>query len=256
MARVPVIPNAPRPLVFAHRGYSSRAPENTMAAFRAAATNGVAGIELDIHRCRSGELVVSHDENLKRVTGREVTIADADLDAIRELDAGSWFSPEFASERIPLLREVLVEFSRTFYFDIEIKHHTNHDDSLETDLGRMILEFGIVGRTVVSSFDPLAIGHFKRLFPTIPTAIIYSSHKDVPALLRLGEGRFLSLCDALKPHFRRVSSFTAFFDRKIGHYPIIPWTVDDPGEARRLVELGVDGVISNDPAALNLSKRE
>jgi len=92
MARtVPPAPRAPgRPLVLGHRGASAEAPENTLAAFRLALAQGADGVELDVWRCSTGEVVVAHDEDTRRVAGADLRVPDAPLAALRALDVGSW----------------------------------------------------------------------------------------------------------------------------------------------------------------------
>ena len=85
-------------IVLAHRGYSAKAPENTMAAFELALAVGADGIELDVHMTRDGEIVVIHDDTLDRTTNGKGPVSDQTMAELRELDAGSWFSPEFAGE--------------------------------------------------------------------------------------------------------------------------------------------------------------
>lgn len=97
----------PRPLVWAHRGASKSAPENTLAAFRAALEAGADGVELDVHLTSDGHVVVIHDATLNRTTSGKGPIGEAPLNAIRQLDAGSWHSAQFAGEQVPILKEVL-----------------------------------------------------------------------------------------------------------------------------------------------------
>ena len=93
--------------VFAHRGYSAKYPENTMAAFKAALKFNVDGIELDVHETKDGALVVIHDEKVNRTTNGKGYVKDYTLKQIKELDAGSWFNKNFKGEKIPTLKEVL-----------------------------------------------------------------------------------------------------------------------------------------------------
>jgi glycerophosphoryl diester phosphodiesterase len=92
-----------RPFLWAHRGASKNAPENTMAAFAAAVELGVDGLELDIHLSRDGIPVVIHDESLERTTNGRGFVSDASLVQLQQLDAGAWFSPEFTGEPLPTL---------------------------------------------------------------------------------------------------------------------------------------------------------
>src|SRR5512134_3488878 len=109
-------PQAPRaqgrPLVLGHRGASAAAPENTLAAFRLAMAQGADGVELDVWRCATGEVVVAHDEDLVRVAGAPLRVPDAPLAALRALDVGAWRGEQWRGERIPLLEEVLEALPR------------------------------------------------------------------------------------------------------------------------------------------------
>src|SRR5512138_3482216 len=106
--RLPRAPRAPgRPLVLGHRGASADAPENTLAAFRLAMAQGADGVELDVWRCATGEVVVTHDEDTRRVAGASLRVPDAPLAALRALDVGAFAGPRFGGERMPLLSEVL-----------------------------------------------------------------------------------------------------------------------------------------------------
>ncbi len=235
------------PLLFGHRGYSSLAPENTLAAFKLCRERGIPGIELDVHLCASGELVVIHDDNLKRTAELDARVEETELSVIRTLDAGSWFGASFAGERVPLLRELFEELGSSVYYDIEIKHDDRKPIRLETSLLSLIREFKLEKRVFVSSFNPFAVKVFGRLAGGIPTATLYADSAEIPLILRHGEGRFFSRTSILKPNHRQVSRFSLFLDKTLGGFSVIPWTVDDPHDAERLLSLGVDGIISNRP---------
>lgn len=238
------------PLVFAHRGYSSKAPENTLAAFSVARQKGVPGIELDIHLCSSGELVVIHDYNLKRTTGMDARVEDTEYQVIRSLDAGAWYGESYKGERIPLLSEVFELLRKDVYYDIEIKHESRNPGELESKLIHLIKKHDLSQNIIISSFNPFALKAVRKMAPEIPTAIIYCTDEEVPAILRHGEGRWISGCGILKPDRDKVSRGYMIFHRLFGGYPIIPWTVNDPKEARRLLDLDVDGIISDDPVPI------
>ncbi len=249
-----LLPGQPRPLLFAHRGISSEAPENTMAAFRLAKEYGIPGIELDIHLSADDRIVVAHDYTTARTSpGNNLTIAQSDWDQLKVIDVGAWENPEYTGERIPLLSQLFEEHGQDFYFDIEMKSRDNTDGHLEALLARMLDDFRLeADRVVVSSFNPVMLAKFKATCPRIPTAIIYCADSDVPWYLRRGEGRWIAGADFLKPKHVIPTKARMAFSRAIGGRPVLPWTVDDPAIAKRMLEIGCEGVISNVPHKLGL----
>jgi glycerophosphoryl diester phosphodiesterase len=246
---LPLLPDYPRPLLFAHRGCSSLAPENTMASFRKAREIGAPGIELDIHVCASGELVVAHDDTFKRTAGDARAIADMTLGEIRAVDVGSFFAASFHQVRAPLIDEVLEEFCPAVYIDIELKSRKTKDDSLPGLLAEKLINMGdrALRSVTVSSFNPFCIAAFKKLCPQVPTAIIWCADSEVPPLLRYGFGRVLSHCDYLKPIHKQVTPFSHFRFTVLEKRPVVPWTVDDPALAERMLKTGCEGIITNRP---------
>jgi glycerophosphoryl diester phosphodiesterase len=257
MTRIPVLPDSGRPLVFAHRGLSSIAPENTPAAFALARDMGIPGIELDVHLSADGGLPVIHDHSTSRVAGKALEVERSSMKELAALDVGSWKGEKWKGERILALRELFEEFGDSFYFDIELKNRVSSDYGLEGAVAACLRDAfsskgELAGRILVSSFNPASLARFKYLAPAIPTAIIWSSDAGVPPYLRHGEGRWIGKVDALKPRFDKVRRLSSFRWKRFGRYPVIPWTVDDEAEAKRLLALGCDGVISNRPQDLGL----
>jgi glycerophosphoryl diester phosphodiesterase len=236
-----------RPLLFAHRGVSSLAPENTLSAFRKALDLGIPGIELDIHLCASGELVVTHDHNLKRVTGKDALVETLDLQSIQALDSGSWKSEEFKGEKIPTLAELFDLVGGKMYYDIEIKSKEKEANGLEEKLVALIEEYGLARKVAVTSFNPLSVKRLKAICPTIPTAVIYSNSKELPLPLRFGAGSVLSRCDFLKPSHKKVNLPYVIARKHLGGREIIPWTIDDLDTALALLKKGASGIITNRP---------
>ncbi|MDX9958508.1 MAG: glycerophosphodiester phosphodiesterase [Clostridia bacterium] len=248
------LPGQSRPLLFAHRGLSSEAPENTMAAFRLARDYGIPGVELDIHLTADDRMVVAHDYNTDRTSpDNKLTIAGSNWEQLRTVDVGAWKDPKYAGEHIPLLSDLLEEHGKDFYFDIEMKSRDNTDGHLEAMLARLLDDFKMeADRVVVSSFNPVMLAKFKATCPGIPTAIIYCADDDVPWYLRRGEGRWIAGADFLKPKHVIPTRIRLAFGRAIGGRQVLPWTVDDPAIARRMIDIGCEGVISNKPHALGL----
>lgn len=253
--KIPLFHDQRETLLFAHRGCSTQAPENTLPAFRAALERGIFGIELDIRRCATGELVVIHDGTVDRTTDGSGRVEEMPLEALRGLDAGSWFggpdsAPRFRDTRIPLLEEVFDLCGHRVYYDIEIKYFKRRESRIPKALIELIVRYGLEDRVMVSSFNPLVLRSFRHITPRIPTALIFAKHQEVPFYLRRGEGRRLVGCDALKPKFDQVTVRSAARWGKREGYPLLPWTVDDADEAERLIGLGARGIISNTPETL------
>jgi glycerophosphoryl diester phosphodiesterase len=249
VSKLPILPERKRPLLFAHRGCSSLVPENTMAAYRKARETGAPGIELDIHICASGELVVAHDDTFKRTAGDERAIAELPYSEIKNIDVGSFLDIAFKNEKPPLFEHVLEEFCPEMYIDIELKSRKTKNDPLPGKLAELLTRFGenITKSVTVSSFNPFCILAFKKLCPQIPTAIIWSADAEVPFILRRGFGRVISHCDYLKPIHSQVSLFNNFRFTRLEGRPVVPWTIDDPALALKMLKSGCTGIITNRP---------
>jgi glycerophosphoryl diester phosphodiesterase len=241
-------PDEKRPLVFGHRGCPSLAPENTLASFKKAHDLGTPGVELDIHLCATGELVVIHDHSTGRVGDADLQVEDSTLAALKAVDIGSKFSPEFRNERIPLLSELFDLLGDSVYYDIEIKTNERRSSGvLEGKLLSLIKAYHLERKVCVSSFNPLPLKAFKAICPDIPTAIIYCRDPDVPFLLRHGEGRWIAGCDFLKPDSTLAGQFRMGARKAVNGRRSIVWTVDSVEDAKALVARGVEGVITNRP---------
>jgi glycerophosphoryl diester phosphodiesterase len=253
MKIVPLLPDRDRPLLFAHRGCSSLAPENTMAAFTLARDLGSPGLELDIHPCAGGELVVVHDDTFVRTApeynGGGRRVEELSLKEIRGIEVGAFFGPAFRGEYPPLLEEVVETFCPAMYIDIELKTGKIKDDPLPALAAEKLRSFGrrIMGSLTVSSFNPFALAAFKGLCPEIPTAIIWCVDPGLPFALRRGFGRFISRCDYLKPRHTELGRLSLLRLGIPPGRPLIPWTVDTPEAAARMLALGCPGIITNRP---------
>ncbi|MFW5689094.1 MAG: glycerophosphodiester phosphodiesterase [Spirochaetota bacterium] len=242
------------PLVVGHRGYSSRAPENTMAAFRLIREHGVEGVELDVHRCASGEIVVAHDDTLERTAGSPLRLIQTPLASIREHDVGAWFSDAFRNERVPLLEEVFEELAGHAFFDIEIKHYATRfgrarEGSVEAETVRLVRRHGLVGNCIISSFDPFVVRRVRLLAPEIPAAAIYANTDDLPRFLRRNGGRFYSGAAVMKPNHASTTAHHVARHHRRGRL-VMPWTVDDEALAVELANRGVDALITNRPGEI------
>jgi len=236
---------AGRPLVLGHRGASADAPENTLAAFRLALAQGADGVELDVWRCATGEVVVAHDEDARRVGGADLRIPDAPLAALRALDVGAWRGDRFRGERIPLLAEVLEALPGAIV-NVELKSR-GRDPRLAEAAARAIAAAGAERRVVVSSFDWRLLVAFRLAAPRVPVGLLFDGTRAWR--VRLALGTRLLRPSAVHPERTLVTEARArrWGERRLA---VNVWTVDDPGEARRLAALGASAVITNVPGVI------
>ncbi len=241
--------NADCPLNIAHRGASAVAPPNTLVAFERAIELGADAIEFDVRLSADGVPVVIHDATVDATTDGSGRVAEMTVAQLKRLDAGASFAPAFAGERIPTLEEVLGVVGERLLLNIELKGAGLLNRGLEMAVVDLIERCDLRERVLISSFNPLALSRVQRLAPHIPTGLLCRS--DLPLLL-------LALTDLLSPesyrafhpHHPLVSERHLLRARERG-YRIHVWTVDDPMEMRRLINWGVDGIITNVPDVLN-----
>lgn len=222
-----------RPLLFAHRGVSAHELENTLPAFTRARADGADGVELDVLRCGSGDVVVFHDDDLRRLFARPERVRDLPLAELRPLG-------------IPTLDEALDAIGDDLIVNVELKASKAwHGQRLGPAVARILARRGR-GRFVVSSFSPLALVAFRRADRRTPTGLLFEPTSRRPLRDAWGR-RLVPGCD-VHPHHSMVSRERVARWRREGR-EIRVWTVDDPAELRRLTALGVDAIICNDPAA-------
>jgi glycerophosphoryl diester phosphodiesterase len=135
------------------------------------------------------------------------------------------------------------------YVDIELKTRKTKNDPLPELLAEKIKTLGeeVQKSISVSSFNPISLMSFKKRCPHIPTAVIWSADREVPPLLRFGLGCLPARCDYLKPVHLQVPPPAPVKFALWGGRPVVPWTIDDPGLARRMLKTGCAGIITNKP---------
>ncbi|MEA3375544.1 MAG: glycerophosphodiester phosphodiesterase family protein [Chloroflexota bacterium] len=236
---------AGRTLNIAHRGASAVAPENTLAAFEKAAQLGADGIELDVRLCADGVPVVIHDASVDATTDGSGRVAGMTLAELKQLDAGSWFGPAFAGERIPTLAETVATVGDQLLLNFELKGEGLVDRGLVRAVVDLVEHHRLAERVLVSSFNPLALRHVQEIAPQIITGMLYTIRARL-ALARLVSARPYT---AMHPHARTLDEGHMNWIQEHNHR-IHVWTVDDSSEMRRLVEWGVDGIMTNVPDRL------
>jgi len=229
-------------LVYAHRGASGYAPENTMAAFKMAVELGSSGIECDVQMTKDGRLVVCHDETLDRTTKVKGYIKDLNYDEIRELDAGSWFDSKFRNERIPRLLELLELVKDTgLLLNIEVKSGIVQYPGIEQKVLAEVAAFGLQTKVIISSFNHYSIKECKDINPSVKTGALYMEGLFEPWNYMKSLG-----CECAHPFYMALVPAIAK-ELKARGYIINVFTVNDPKIALELVKMGADGIITNYP---------
>ncbi len=229
-------------LVYAHRGASGYAPENTMAAFKMAVELVSSGIECDVQMTRDGRLVICHDETLDRTTNGKGYIKDLNYDEIRELDSGSWFDKKFRNERVPQLSELLKLVKATgLLLNIEIKSGIVQYPGIEEKVMSEVAAFGLEAKVIVSSFNHYSIKACKDINPSVKTGALYMEGLFEPWNYMKSLG-----CECAHPFYMALVPAISKELKARGHI-INVFTVNDPKISSELVEMGVDGIITNYP---------
>ena len=218
-----------RPLVWAHRGASRAAPENTLVAFRLAAEMGADGIELG------------------RTTGYAALLSETPWSTVRTLDAGARFSEKFLGERVPLLAEVLAGTPAKLLVNVELKCDLADDRGLTAATVAVVHEARAEGRVLFSSFNPGCLWRARRLAPEVPRALLFERNSSFP--LRHALAAPLLGPVALHPEDVLATPLAIRWWRLRGDL-VSPWTVDDPDRAQSLFATGATGIFTNLPDAM------
>ena len=227
--------------VIAHRGCSGAAPENTLAAFQLATERKCHLIELDLQFTRDLEPVVIHDPMVDRTTSGEGTVARLSFREIRQWDAGSWFDSAFERERVPSLGQVLDQV-RPSGVDLLIELKESH--LLMRGCRRVveeILRAEMGSRCILQSFELEAVRHLHDLAPGVRLAALYQT--ATPDYV----GEAMSVGADYLVLWRKLAGDFVVQDAHRNGFQVFVWTVDGPAEIRRMIDLGVDGIISNYP---------
>ncbi|MGI9148055.1 MAG: glycerophosphodiester phosphodiesterase [Chloroflexota bacterium] len=232
--------------VVGHRGAMGHRPENTIASFEHALELGADWIELDVHLTRDGALVVLHDETLDRTTDAHGLVKDHTLAELKQLDAGAWYGPDYAGQRIPRLEDVL-EWARErgTIVDIEIKNAPIYYAGIEETVVKALDSQNMAEQVIVISFDHAAVKRVKALDPRVATGVLYAA-RPVDAGVDLARQ---ADADALLPHWAYVTPEDVRAAHTAG-LAVAPWATSDPQILARLIEAGVDAIGTNHPDIL------
>ena len=232
-------------LLLAHRGASADAPENTLAAFAEAAAQGADGVELDAMVCGSGEVVVCHDDDLRRLARLDWVVRRTSWAWLRRADVGTPLG--FAPARIPLLEEVLEALPRHLLVNIELKCDRVEDSRLAAKVAALVERHGMAERVLVSSFNPLCLVRLAESAPALRRGFLIDPDKRYWAQAHLVTP--LVSTHSVHPYQEACTPERLARWRAAG-LEVAAWTVDDVARARALRDMGVRYLITNRPRAL------
>lgn len=253
--------------IWAHRGASAEAPENTMSAFRLAAEQGADAIEFDVHRTADGELVVIHDETIDRTSNGRGVVADLTLEQLRRYsydvshgsvahglgnEHGPWNENDRGDERepIPTLEEVLEWLPADMQANVELKTLPTFYPGIAARAADIITVSGVSDRVWVSSFNHHTLAEVRAQAPQLRLGVLTGAHLWRPA-------DYVSSCGAAAYHPSAASLQTPEIVAEChgAGLRVHVWTLDDPEHIRLAEALGVDAVITNAPGAARAALR-
>lgn len=250
---------SPLLLILGHRGASAVAPENTLAAFSRAISDGADGIEFDVRLSRDGVPVVIHDSSLKRTGLTDRLVSELTASQLQKIDVGSWFThagsqSPFAGEPLPLLTDVFELFRKNNgWLYVEMKCDANEGAALAAEVVRLTKESQIAERVVVESFDHLAIARVKELESTIRTAALFEPKLSQPLSLirrlRMVDQAIAVGADEIALHHSLAGVSVVDNSRQKG-LDVVVWTVDEPTWIGRAQASGIKALIANNPALM------
>ena len=234
------------PEVVAHRGYSSVFPENTLASFAGAMDIGADYIELDVQLSKDRQVVVFHDNDLKRITGVKGAVSDYTLEELSALDAGSWFSPSFAGERIPTLKEALelIGTSECKVY-LELKD-IGEAEGFEEAVLEVVQQCNMKDKCVFASFRYNYLKHFKELDSDLQT--LYNTYSGKTTLSEEFPADYYGL------YTESVRPDTVSAIHMAGRKAFV-WTVNTPEGMQNVQAMGVDGIVTNYPGVAKVIRQ-
>jgi glycerophosphoryl diester phosphodiesterase len=233
-----------QPVIFAHRGASAHAPENTLAAFELALVQNADAIELDVKLSADGYAVVIHDPTVNRTTGSQGRVSDLSLQQLQALDAGRFFSEKYRGEKIPSLEEVFEVLGKRTFINVELTNYNTPRDSLVETVCMLVKKFGLQKRVLFSSFFALNLSKARAYLPDVPRGLL-AVNGFLGAWARsfgFNFGRY----QALHPYLKDVTVQQVQRVHRLNRR-IHVWTVNAEEDMRRLFHWGVDAIFTDDP---------
>ena len=237
-------------LVISHRGANRYAPQNTLPAFKKGFELGADGFETDVHITKDGKIVLCHNYTIDETSDGCGEVAKKTLADLKEYDFGKYFSEKFRGTEIPTIDEFLsfVKTTDISVLNIEIKSPKEEGTPIVSETIKAVKEYGLFDKLLISSFDPKILMEAKRIDKNCKTGFLYAPNS--PTLLQMG-WKPLKFCkeigaDAVHPHFSFVTKAYVKKAHEMG-LMVNPWTVNSEKQIDKMIELGVDGIITDFP---------
>ena len=234
----------PTPIILAHRGDLTHAPENTLPSFQQAIQKGADGVELDVKLTSDGHVIVIHDPTVDRTTDGKGRVASFTLEAIRKFDAGLWFDEKFRGTKVPMLEEVFETVGRDKLINIELTNYSTPRDGLVLKVCELIKKHNNQKQIIFSSFFPANLKIAMQTLPEVPRGLL--AMPGVIGLWACSFGFMFGEYQALHPHISSVDKQQVQRVHRI-HRRVHVWTANTPEEINQLKEWGVDGIFTDDP---------
>lgn len=242
------------PSIIAHRGFSSRAPENTVAAINLAMESGVDMIEVDIAQSRDQIPVLFHDELLDRTSNGSGLVKKHSISRLRKLDAGSWFSKSYSNEKIPSLEEVIAMVDGRTRLLLEVKKGNTYYPNIEENIAAILKSHSAEDWCIIQSFDNNVLRTFRERFPTLTLHKLVTGNIPVVPLhidnrIRLGNIYRYKHVSSINVNHRLLNGRKVRRIQKRGQM-VYAWTVNEEEDMKRMIRIGVNGIITDYPDLL------
>ena len=243
------------PLVIAHRGSSGLAPENTLAAIQKSIDSGVDMIEVDLHLSKEGEVIILHDATLERTTNGSGEARDFTMEELQQLDAGSWFSEAFTGEKIPILSEVFELVQGKIVLLLELKKgEKGLYEGIEKAVVDQVRAYGLEKQVVLQSFESEVVDELVRIAPDMEVHKLYVGRlPGIPIYndeaYKRGDVLHYPGVAAINSYYKLLHRRTVHQAHKIGK-KVYVYTVNEEADMNKMIDYGVDGIITNYPDRL------
>lgn len=244
--REPPLKRPKHPLIIAHRGESSGAPENTLSAFGTAVASGAHGVEFDIHLSSDGVPVAIHDATVDRCSNGTGAVAEMTLEQLKALDAGSWFAGPYEGERIPTLDQTLEALPSPTVLIIHLRAHENNSDRCERAVAETIEKHQARKRSVITHHTRHGLQRLREIDANL--RVCWIPYGVEPLMEYVDDALYMG-CRMIQPRAAEIDEALVAYAHNKDMWVTAFWA-DEADEMKRLIALGVDGIITNYPRRL------